>query len=159
MFQVPLSRAADHRSHSLLSSRGSYTCSSYTFSRKWVKEIWSSGLKSSFVWRLEESAIEMSVLLKMAHDEHGMNTKNRCKCLFGSDERVTRICSEEKPKLWLDKWIQHHENASIDEELEVHEFLSKKSFIWSKKLFFFRYSVIKYKGKICQFKTKRFRKL
>jgi hypothetical protein len=40
---------------------------------------------------------------------------------------VTGICSEERPKLWPDKWILHHGNAQVLDVLRVHEFLAKKS--------------------------------
>jgi hypothetical protein len=47
--------------------------------------------------------------------------------LFGSVDKVTGICSEERPKLWPDMWILHHDNALAHNALRVREFLAKKS--------------------------------
>jgi hypothetical protein len=56
-----------------------------------------------------------------------VQTSDESAVLFGSADKVTGICSEEKTKLWPDKWILHHENAPPCDALRFCEFLAKKS--------------------------------
>jgi len=47
--------------------------------------------------------------------------------LFGSADKVTGFCWEEKPGLWSHKWILHYDNAPAHDALRVREFLAKNS--------------------------------
>ena len=58
---------------------------------------------------------------------HCIRTNSKSSALFGSAYKVTGICSEEKPGLWPDKWILHHDNAPVHDALRFREFLAKKS--------------------------------
>jgi hypothetical protein len=46
--------------------------------------------------------------------------------LFGSADKVMGIWRN-RPKIWPDKWILHHDNAPLHDVLIVREFLAKKS--------------------------------
>jgi len=58
---------------------------------------------------------------------HCTRTNGKSTVLFGSADKVTGICSEERPGLWPDKWILHHDIASAHEALRFREFLAKNS--------------------------------
>jgi hypothetical protein len=47
--------------------------------------------------------------------------------LFGSADKVTGICSEEKTRILADKWILHHDNVPAHDALRVREFVAEKS--------------------------------
>jgi hypothetical protein len=55
--------------------------------------------------------------------------RSNIRVLFGSTDKVLGICSEERPELWTEEWILHHDNAPDHDTLKFPESLAKKSII------------------------------